>query len=319
MAFERVKARVGWSDNTQRYPDTEDFTPPQEVEDPHTIEDSTRDTLLDKLLANRWWALSVSLLGLAVVVLVAIYFGRYFATALSNPWLQRFGVAAALVGGARRWGKSSERAQLEDEHELSLYDPKEGEAIHFTGRYRRVDGATHNTFVPFKGRRRGSGEPFRVGELSSSLVKQHNRSPDEPAEIRLHDFLTSTRQTERGLKVTQLTAGLEPDPFGQESNLEATIPDLAATDTVPEMKKELEKQDEELQDLRGKIDQLRRQRNNARAEAKKNYDEVRKEIQKDADMLEPFVRGRRSTSDDGETEQERLDRKRDELYNGDGS
>jgi len=233
MAFERIKARAGWGDDGQRYPDTEDFTPPEQVEDPHTIEDDTQETIVDKVLANRLWALSVSLFTLAALILGGIYFGRYFATALANPWVQRFGVAAVLVGGARRWGRSTERAQLEQEHELTLYDPDDGEAIHFTGRYRRVDGATHDTFIPFKGRRRGSGEPYRVGELSPSMVKQHNRNPDEAAEIRLQESLVSTRQTERGLKVTQLTSGLEADPFGKESNLVAKIPSLAATDTSP--------------------------------------------------------------------------------------
>ncbi len=153
------------------------------------------------------------------------------------------------------------------------------------------------------------------------MVKQHNRDPDEPAEIRLQESLVSTRQTERGLKVTQLTSGLKPDPFGKESNLVAKIPSLAATDTVSDLKKELEKQDEELQDLREKNDQLRRQRDNARSEARKNYDEVRREIKKDADMLEPFVRPSRSRSGggDGESDRDRLDRKRDEIRNGDGS
>jgi len=32
--FERTRARVGWGDDTQRYPDTEDFTPPEEVKTP---------------------------------------------------------------------------------------------------------------------------------------------------------------------------------------------------------------------------------------------------------------------------------------------
>jgi len=299
MALERIKARAGWIEDSQRYPDTEDFTPPEQVEDPHTIEDDTQETVLDKLLANRWWA----------TVRLAVHARRADPRRdLLRPVLRdRAGepVGAALrrrrrlVGGARRWGRSSERAQLENEHELTLYDPDDGEAIHFTGRYRRVDGATHDTFIPFKGRRRGSGEPYRVGELSSSMVKQHNRDPDEPAEIRLQESLVSTRQTERGLKVTQLTSGLKPDPFGKESNLVAKIPSLAATDTVSDLKKELEKQDEELQDLREKNDQLRRQRDNARSEARKNYDEVRREIKKDADMLEPFVRPSRSRSGAG--------------------
>ncbi len=320
MAFERIKARAGWSEDTQRYPDNEDFQPPQTVEDPHTIEDSTEETLVDKLLENRWWALSVSMLALVTLVLIGIYFGRYFATALSNPWVQRVGVAGILVGGARRWGRSDERSQLEEEQELTLYDPAEGEAIHFPGRFSSEQGSSHYVFIPYKGRRRGGSEPYRIGELSSSLVKQHNRSPDEPAKIRLHPSLVSTQPTERGLKVTQLTAGLEPDPFGQNSNLEATIPSLAATNTVSDLKSELEKQDEELQDLREKNDQLRRQRNNARAEARKNYDEVRQQIQKDADVLEPFVRGRRTgDSSDSESDAERLDRKREQLRNGDGS
>jgi len=56
MAFERIKARAGWGDDGQRYPDTEDFTPPEQVEDPHTIEDDTQETIVDKVLANRLWA-----------------------------------------------------------------------------------------------------------------------------------------------------------------------------------------------------------------------------------------------------------------------
>lgn len=316
MAFERIKARVGWSEDTQRYADTEDYRPPQAVEDPHTIDDSTRETALDKLLANRWWALSVSLLALVALVFVAIHFGRYFATALANPWVQRVGVAAVLVGVGRYTGRSDERSKLEEEHELTLYDPESGDTVHFAGKYKPVEGATHDTFVPYKGRRRNDPEPYRIGELSTSLVKQHGRDRDQPAQIRLHSSLVSVVQTERGLKVTQLTAGLTPDPFGRESNLEATIPSLAATETVSDLKSELEKQDEEIDHLREKNDQLRRQRDNARDEARKNYQEVRQEIEKNVEMLEPFA-NRQAANSSSESDEERRRRKKRQLRNGD--
>lgn len=314
MAFSRIKARIGWNDTEERYPDTDDYTEPQAVEDPHTIEDSTRQTLTDRLLEHRWWALSVSLLAISALILVAIYFGRYFSTVLANIWVQRIGVLLAVVALARRWGRTDERSKLEDEHQLTLYSP-DGDTLHFAGRYERVDGATHDTFVPYKGRRRGDPEPYRIGELSSALVNKHGRNPDDEAVIRLHDSVTDVRQTDRGLKVVQLTEGLNPDPFGKESNLEAALPDMAATETVSDLKSELEKQNEEINHLRERNNQLRRQRDDAREEARKNYEEVRKEIEKNVEMIEPFA-SHHTTASDGDSDGDSRRQKERQIEDG---
>lgn len=313
MAFERIRAIAGWGGQEERYPDDSDFTPPEQVEDPHTIEDSTQESALDRLLANRWWALSVALLSFAGLILVLIYFGRYFATVLANPWVQRIVVAVALFAGGRRTGRQSEREQFESEHELTLYNPRKETSTHFRGRFEAVKGATHNVFVPFKGRRRNSGEPYKVGELSKSLVDKYNQNPKEEARIRLHPTVSTVEPTEYGIKVTQLTAGsetgdsaVEPDPFGTETNLDAPLPDLASTETVSELKGTIEELEEEKRNLSNRIDQFKRQRDNALELAGKNFDEVRGFIESDAEIFQGFVRRQGGQSSDSGSDDDSL-------------
>lgn len=298
MAFERIKAlgaRVTGSD--QRYPDPdEEYTPPQEVDDPHTREAESERGWRGWLADNKLYVLSLSLFGFAAVVLVAVYAGRYLITFITNPWTQRAAAGLAIGGAGAYVGASRERDKLKRRDELTLYDPDERRSYHFLGIYKPVQGAAHDVFIPHKGH---GGDHYRIKELSQDLVRRHGHDPEAPAKIRLHPGVSTIETTSRGRKVTQLTSGVSPDPFGRESNLEATLPDMAATDTVTDLKSELQKLDEELTDLRDRNDQLRRQRDNAREDARQARQEYLDEFQDVAGVIEPFVTRSSTGSNDG--------------------
>jgi len=101
----------------------------------------------------------------------------------------------------------------------------------------------------------------------------------------------ATATTNTGRKTVQLAAGLEPDPFGREANIEATLPDLAGESTVTELKDELNAVHSELKKVRKENNMLTRQRNDAIEEAQKAREEVRGEINDVMEMVYPFASG----------------------------
>jgi len=308
MAFERIKALWPGSTSEQRLPadpEGEEFTPPHEVEDPRTFEDGTKTTWREWMGENTTIVISFSLLAFATLILLAVYAGRFFLTILTNPWLHRAVVVITIAGVSYFWGRSAMRSQLQQVDELILYDPDEKRVIPYLGEYHRLQGASHDKFIPYKGYR-GLGhseEEYRVGELSKDLVKQQGLTAESKAEIRLHPEVMAVESTERGRKVTQLCSGIEPDAFGRDGNLEASLPNLAGVETVDEMKDELEKLYEEVSNLRDQVDQLKRQRNEAREEARKVREELRKDIAKTAEIFEPFATRRTGRNDSEDNRQ----------------
>lgn len=320
--FDRIRALGGTNGATRRYPseEPEDYIPPAEYEDPHTLEDESNPGFGERMRENWTWMIGFSLLGLVVFILAAIYFGRYFITVALNPWTHRVLAGAGIAAAAYRMGSSSQLGRIRNQDELTLYNPETKTSQHYLGRYVSLEGASHDLFVPLKGFQKWGHdpEPYRIGELSRELVQKHGRNPDAHAKIRLHPSVMTVESTERGRKVTQLTAGVEPDPFGNESNLEASLPDMAATDTVSDLKEELEKADEEMHHLKDKTDQLRRQRNDARRAARKNFEAVRKEFRRDAEIFRDFVGPhRRGGSDEDESDSKREQRQQLLQNNGD--
>lgn len=292
--FERTRSLLGRSSNDGTYLDVDsDFQTPQEVENPHTNRDNTKTTKREWIAENKLFVLSLSLLGLAVTIFTLIFFGRYFITFLAHPWTHR-GLAALVIGGGfYGLGRSSKGTQMKKMQKLNLYNPDTGESTHFIGRYRALEGATHDVFVPFKGLRSFGHEPeaYRIGELSAELVKKHNHSPEEEAVIRLHPAATAVEMTDRGMEITQLTSGIEPDPFGRDSNLEASLPDIGSDETVLDLKDELEKLEEENHNLQDRNQMLERQRDNAIEEAQQARREVLDEIGDIAEVFQPFATG----------------------------
>lgn len=327
MAFERIRAFVGRSGSKDRYPggadgQPDDYTPPQEVADPHRLEDETSQSLGEWVTDHWLVATSWALLGITGMVLIGIYFGRYFLSVLLNPWVQRGAAAVAILGVGYWTGMSSLRGRIAQQDELTLYDPDAQKAVHFLGEFRAVEGASHDVFVPYKGYRKllHSPEPYRIGELSRALVQRHSRDADEEAKIRLHPGVTTVELTDRGRQVTQMTAGLDPDPFGRESNLEATLPDMAATGTVTELKDELESANREIDKLQDDKNQLQRQRDSAMQMAQQNFDEVRAFIEDDIEMAAMMLPNRSQQQETQSTDpaQQALENAREELQNGDG-
>lgn len=311
--FERIRALHGSGGADRRYPSEspEEYLSPEEVEDPHTLDDGSKQGLAERMQDNWHWILALGLLFMTALILMAIYFGRYMMTIALNPWTHRFLAGGGIAVSAYKLGQTSQRKRIQKQDELTLYDPDSRQSNHFLGRYLSLEGMSHDVFIPIKGFRKWghAPEPYRIGELSRELVQRHNHNPQAQAKIRLHPAVVTVEATERGRKITQLTAGIDPDPFGRETNLEATLPDMASTETVSDLKGELEKAGEEIGHLENKLDQLRRQRNDAREEARKNFETVRSEVREDAKIFEGFVRSTSATRsvDDDDAEDQRRD------------
>jgi len=306
---ERITARFGRTRDREQYPDTDDYQDPQAVADPHTLEEETHESLLDRIEDNWLVYFSFSLLGLALLVLAAVYFGQYFVTVLANPWTQRIGAAATIFGCGLYLGIQRERAAVKEEQELTLYDPNGENEMTFRGEYRTADGAPYPIFIPFKGNRGlfgGSPEPYAVGDLSRSLVKAHGHDATAPARIRLHSDLASVMRTDRGLRVVQSTAGLVPDPQGQDANLEAELPETVDEQTVMEMTTLVRELEEELEQKEKQMDTLRRQRSQWKTLAKKNFKEFQEMMDKQGDLFTKFLPSNRRT----ESEQPRRDNRK---------
>lgn len=318
MVGERIRALWGDTDEAQRLPadpEGEQYQPPQQVEDPHTLRDSTKPTLLDRFQQNKWYLLTVAMLALAVLAVVLVYFGRYFATVLLHPWVQAGGAGAGVLGLGYYIGRSSYASTIRQQDTLTLYDPDEQRSVHFLGEFRRLDGSVHDVFVPHKGHRGlgNSPEAYTVGELSDELAQSRGHSASQEVRIRLHPSVATVDATERGRAIVQLTAGLEPDPFGRDSNVEATLPEMAATDTVTDLKSELEKKDKEVQALEDEIDQADRLRQQFKEMATKRRQELLDEVGDVAEMFEVFVTRQRGDREDNRQNGTGTDPVRQEL------
>ena len=301
--FERIRSVLG-EDAPQRpptYPDVDDFRPPEEIANPHLLVDETAPSLTERALQYRWWLLSASLLAVVTLGILTIYLGRFFATTFMNPWVQR-AIAAFAVAGAAYWvGNSRGLGALVNRDWLVLYNPGQR-----SGRVFLLDEVDTSgrapIVVPLKGVRHAghTAAPYRAGELSEALVTKFNRDTRTKARLRLHPGVAAEVTTPIGRVFVQETAGIEPDPFGKGSNIEATLPDQAATETVVELKEQLEDMETELDEKEDRITMLERQREDLLEEARKTRSEVRAEIKDDTEIVLPFVRGSRATSSNSE-------------------
>lgn len=288
MAFDRIRARWGDAQRDPTYPDDGDYIPPEEYDDPHTTAAESEPSLREQLLEKRWWLLTTSLFIVAALVAALLYGSRYLVTAASNPWVQRgvAGIALVAFGAFARDGQV--KSALKGQDELILDTTDSDKPTRYLGEYRNPRGTKYAYFIPYKAVSNlfGSPTPYDAGDLSASL-------PDDmPARIRLQPMAGVTA-TDTGRYIVQSTAGVEPDPKGKETNLVATLPDSGDEGTVEDLTKQLEWAETEIGDLEDRIDQLERQRDDAREEAKKTRQEVRTELKNDGEVFAQFV-GRRT-------------------------
>lgn len=298
--FERIKSTLNLGGREKRYPDPDqDFQDPEAHEDPHTTPDSTRMTLGEFLSQNMLYIFSLLVLLLIGAVLLAVYASRYFITTLSNPWVQRLLAGLSILSLGYFYGRAQQRSDLKNRDELVLYDPDESTVTRFLGEWQQAANGNHAVFEPIKGFSLlgHRAEPYRISDLSSELVTKYQRDPEDPVRIRIHPIVAAMKTTNTGRKTVQLTAGLEPDPFGRESNVVATLPTLAGEDTVDDLRHELEQTAREKRKLESENDMLERQRDDAMTEARKARQTIRSEIGDTMEMIEPLVTRQRREPD----------------------
>lgn len=317
MAFERAKDVLGIGSRDKRYHKVEDdYQPPQDVENPHTTPDSGQMTLAEFMTKNRYPLMATGLLLIVGTVVLAVYAGRYFITAFTNPWFQRGLAGFTIAAAGYFWGRNTKASSLKNRDVFIAYNPDTGSVIRFLGKFKRTEEGRHQLFVPIKGYRwfGHKAVPYQIKDLSSELVSRYDRDPEDDVVIRTHPKVSATTATNTGRITTQLVAGLEPDPFGRESNVEATLPDIAARGTVMDLKDELEAVESELSKEEKRNNMLRRQRDDAISEAQKTREEIREEVNDVMEMVYPFARpGRRPSGNQANGHEEQNERVRQEL------
>jgi hypothetical protein len=315
--FPRIQSALGGDDRSRRRSPADadqEWHPPQEVSDPHTLDDETHQSLLERLQSNWIPFVTISVGLIVAVVLVVVYGGTYFATVASNIWVQRAVVALGLVAGSYVLGFQSGQQSIAKHDELTLYNPDDDETLTFLGELSHAREGDHPVFTPYKGLRGlfGSPERYAGDELTPSLA------PGIPAKIRLHPSMSGRSPTSwGGQKAVQTTNGLRPDPRGSETNVVATLPSQAAESTVTDLTDQVESLNREITTLRKMVNTLKRQRDDALDAAEKPREEIREEIKEYRDLFAPFATRSRYTGGDGTDDADEIADMADELM-GDG-
>lgn len=243
-----------------------------EISDPHDLADDTQTTWRETIIRYRWYSLAVSLLATFVLIFMLAYTRHLIPDLAGNRYVRLAGAAGVIAIVAYALGQRQQRGLSKHYDWLVLVEP-EG-VTRYLGYYKAAENGTFPLFVPVKGftLRGHRGEPYRMEEMSYEITKswqKANQDPDDPAIIRLHPGFAEVSFTDTGTVVGQLTNGLSADPFGNESTLVATMPNLAEESRIDQVRKQLENTIDELQHTRTELQATKRQRDNVLDEASK--------------------------------------------------
>ena len=281
MAFESLRSRLDIGSGSRRYA-TDVGRLPEDVSDPATLRDESTPTLFEKIMAYRWYLLTVSVL-IVVAIIYSIAIGvQVFPELVQNTVVQL--AVSHLVVFAIGYVVATKRA-FRVIRDISWLNLNLGDGLDFyPGWYLPpVDEDDDATFVPCKGltlfghRRR----PLQIREVNPSIAQRWanaNRDPEEPAEIRLDPSFYEQRSTEWGHVVAQASDGLEIDTFGRGSQLVATSPSMAHEDRVEKMEDQLRDTQKWRQHYEQLADDYRRQRDNIAEYLGQPIDDLMNEI-----------------------------------------
>lgn len=238
--------------NRTRFPNTQNAQLPEDISDPHTNDDETKEALSTKIKRN-WKFLIVAIpVALAFIVIFLRYFLELGVNIAANPWVQR-GAAVAGIAGISFYAADQRRQSIIESHDRLVLDTPDG-AKRFLGEVTSsTDDELH--FRLHKGLTRfGSlGDPYTISEIShemgESWAKAHH-SPDAPATVRLHPALVSATKTGTGSIIVQETSGLKLEQFAREAALRADIPEYVQESVADDLREEIEQEAQEVRELK---------------------------------------------------------------------
>jgi hypothetical protein len=266
--------------STPRYPggDTDDL---RSISDPAAPEDETRTSVREWAGQNKSLAAGLFIiapLGIGVLLLVA---NRIVVGLLTNPLfiggVLFVGYTGVIVIASRR----QQRGVIDDLDELVVAGGQRARV--YKGRFERSAGGDP-VFVPIKGYNRlgTPGDEYTIAELSPSLAQKYeamNRYPGSEARILLEPAFLYPGESAYGTRLVQLSGGLVINGFSTDGPpLRASRPDVADEDALESATSLIDNLRDELDQQEAKLDQLRRQKDDAEDEAKKRRREIIKEF-----------------------------------------
>ncbi|EMA45229.1 hypothetical protein [Halobiforma nitratireducens] len=279
----------------------------EDVADPHTLEDDTREPIGTKI-KRHWKFLAIAVpIGVAAIAILIGYTWHLVPTILGNRYVQLAGAVAAIAGGSAYAGAQWRLGWIRRQDELVLRTPNG--PVRFEGRVKQT-AAGSLVFMPIKGYRWCNTTPVYYTieefgrELNESWPKQ-GYDPDDPAEIELHPKVSSARDTDLGTVIEQSTGDppVKVDRFARETVLYATEPEYIEEDVAEDLRRELIRIREERDELDERLDDAKRRLEQAKAIGAMSPEEFLESHQEFAMELIAVARGRsRPSSGDEETD-----------------
>lgn len=274
-----TREAAGLPERGQRY--VTDDVSLHEVSDPDTREDESKRGLKEWIHDHPYLAIFAVVLTPVTLLILLVLVERVAPAVIGNPFVQGGTVLVtytALVAWVARRNVHATRNQI---HELRLAMPNDRQQTYLGTFDTSIDGDPR--YLPMKGFGRFGrrGDPYTYGELSAELgrkVEREGGSADDPAYILLRPEYTWVSRSEYGTHVTQLTDGLTVNASGEYTVLEASKPRMADKDALKDANTTIDQLEDENQDLKGSITQLRRQKRDAEQEAKKRREKIVQEF-----------------------------------------
>jgi len=276
MSSEKLRNAAGSNGPRKRFADEDSVEDPEETVAPETWRDEETPTWGERL--RRRWITVVALgfVGFVVLGILTVYAGRFLVGTLSNPLVQSTLKYGAVLGVGFVLGTWWLFGKLERVDELVLFT---GDGVkRYVGEY-DSDSAGNRVFIPYRGYTRilKRTRKLTLGDLGGDLARAEQkagRDEDDPIRIRLEDAITGDLATDLGTVAASLTGGLAIDPYGRESDLYTTPPDIADEERYAQLRDQLEYYAEkEIPSLESDVEDLEEKLAEVRERAKRDTDE----------------------------------------------
>lgn len=306
MALEALRTRLGIGGRRRRFIDIEDVRDLEDISDPETKSDDSDTSVREWAARHPGWAV-VAGLGLLIAGGLLIRFtARFTVTLVTSPWTYAAIGATLVLGYTYRFGWRRRDTQVTDWDELTL--KQGGDSRAYKGRLVELSGRA-DAFIPIKGWSGvfSSPRPYTNGEIAAGLNESFDpwqMDESKAAIIRLepgeNGSLVGVSDTEwGGKKVVQGTSGLKPDPTGNHTSLQCSLPDFG-DERANELREQIEQMAQDLRDVEEERDALwRRNRNLKERMNEPLEDEVEQRLKEHERLaqISGATRDRRRSSD----------------------
>lgn len=301
MSRESIRSKLDLPATDQRFLKGE-YTAPDDVSDPHTLEDETRTSWRGWMAENKELTALFTILGFVGIVLLTMWGAQLAPGILTNKYLHYGLVGIVATTAIYLGGVRSALGRLTRFDWLVLVR-KRNPTI-FLGYHFPSDEADHDIFVPVKGFSLFGHRDhvLTVAEVSSEAARSYEnmgRSGDDPATIALHNKFAGVAHTAFGTIVTQPSTGIALNNPRGEALLKAELPDMAEEGQIQDFKDEIQNTLDELRTNRSKVSSWKRRAQNAETEARERREEIIEEFISNHKEIVPDSYYGKSGDDDG--------------------